>query len=313
MDINKMIQESADKEKALLKSTFVSPIKKGTQIKVRINGLVYTFNVIEKDKDKEGWFVFKPVNPYCAKIVKDVDAMQMQEYKNMYRKLLPRIRFIMVANEEGQWLGFPSDRGQALKHDIDGYQFIDVVEGVQVFDQAYALFDGKTLWFDEVDMNANLMVIDYMRESLSNNVAVDKLKFKGMTPEQIGTYAFAYEYKIKAEEELKAKTVEERIRRALDHAGAKMKAFREYNDTVVVDWQTKKGKYTTRHKKDDGFSTVAAGVCLSDRDDDYDLASLVSVMLEREKKGINANRFQDDDDVENILYLNERRRRAYDD
>ena len=74
-------------------------------------------------------------------------------------------------------------RGLALKHDIDGYQFIDVVEGVQVFDQAYALFDGKTLWFDEVDMNANLMVIDYMRDALSDNVSVDKLKFKGMTPE----------------------------------------------------------------------------------------------------------------------------------
>lgn len=313
MDINKLINESASKEKALLKSTFVAPVKKGSQIKVRIQGLIYTFGLVQQDKDREGWFVLKPVNPYCAKIVDDVDVMQMQEYKEKYRKFLPRIRFIMVSNEEGQWLGFPANRGQSLKHEIDGHQFIDVVEGVQIFDQVYALFDGKTLWFDEVDMGSDLMVSDYMRESLNNNVEVGKLKFKGMTPEQIGTYAFAYEFKIKKEEELKIKTVEGRITMALEHAGAKLHSFREYNDTVVIDWQTKKGKYTTRHKKNDSFSTIAAGVCLSGRDDDYDLASLVSVMKEREKKGIRAEGFRDDDEVEDALYRNERRRRAYDD
>ena len=85
--------------------------------------------------------------------------------------------------------------------------------------------------------------------------------------------------------ELARQTKEGRVRSALEHAGAKLKSFSEHQGafrvTLTVD-----GRKHTSVVSADNLGVWSAGVCLSGMDGEFDLASLVSVLREGERRGM---------------------------
>jgi hypothetical protein len=79
---------------------------------------------------------------------------------------------------------------------------------------------------------------------------------------------------------------ERRLRQALKIGGGELRQFRDRGDywTVnwTVNWTISDGvRHTSAIAKND-LTVVSSGICLSGRDRDFDLQSLVSVMESRE-------------------------------
>jgi len=78
--------------------------------------------------------------------------------------------------------------------------------------------------------------------------------------------------------------LERRLRRALEKAEATLLGYSEMTNPdgtpagIVVEWSDRGGRYRYRSVLDPGLDVVSSGICLSGRDGDFDLTSLVSVM-----------------------------------
>ncbi len=81
-------------------------------------------------------------------------------------------------------------------------------------------------------------------------------------------------------------TLEEQLRYSLTKADATLHSFSELPNTdgspghLVVEWSENGQKRRYRSTLDTRLSVVASGICLSGRDRDFDLTSLVSVMAD---------------------------------
>lgn len=76
---------------------------------------------------------------------------------------------------------------------------------------------------------------------------------------------------------------ERRIDRALRFAGADLVRWSEKNGTFEVTFRVDGAEHTTWISKSD-LSLVGAGICLSDRDGEFDLTSLVGVIREHRRR-----------------------------
>ena len=289
MDVMSLINKFNQSEKQLIHSTFVAPVIKGSKICVRIDGVIYDFKLAKKDLEKEGWLTLKPINYKTAKVVDEAEPYLIEEYK----KLFPTMRMILADQAEGVWVAFPSNRQVFQKSfGLDGYQLVRLVDGVQKFDQIVVRFDGANLWFDGVDVTSDFSVSDYLRDSLEKKVTINKISHKGLTPEQKGTYAFVYELLKERTKKEQAATMEGRIKIALEHADASLHRFMEHKDALTISWVTRSGGHYTATVQKNDLRVISSGVCLSGQDKKFDLTSLVSVMEEREKRGLQAPGFR---------------------
>jgi hypothetical protein len=64
-------------------------------------------------------------------------------------------------------------------------------------------------------------------------------------------------------------------------AGGELKGFRDRGDYWTVEWTTRAGERQTSAISKRDLSVVSSGICLSDRDSDFDLTSLVGVIERR--------------------------------
>jgi hypothetical protein len=71
---------------------------------------------------------------------------------------------------------------------------------------------------------------------------------------------------------------EQRLRQALEVGGGELHGFVDRGDYWVVDWSTGEGARHTSAVSRDQLTVLSAGICLDDRDSDFDLESLVGVM-----------------------------------
>jgi hypothetical protein len=81
-----------------------------------------------------------------------------------------------------------------------------------------------------------------------------------------------------------ASRLDGRLRRALAKADAVLHGYSEVPgrdglpEAVIVEWSMQGQHYRYRSTLDPNLSVVSSGICLSGRDGDFDLTSLVSVM-----------------------------------
>ncbi|MDX2232056.1 MAG: hypothetical protein NW220_20650 [Leptolyngbyaceae cyanobacterium bins.349] len=96
-----------------------------------------------------------------------------------------------------------------------------------------------------------------------------------MTPEMRSLYELATQ---QIEEFAQPQRDEKRLRQALKLGGGELHQFQDRGDYWTVDWTTSDGvRHTSAIAKDD-LTVVSSGICLSGRDRDFDLQSLVGVM-----------------------------------
>jgi len=274
-NIHKLLNQIASAEAQLQSTQFLAPCVKGGQVRTRVAGMVYTFT--PQPQQFEGWGIFQPVDKQTVTLIEGADLPQIVAYLQQFPAIRLRLAYLL---QNQTWLAYPineADMRQRFKTAKPVAVHL-VTEGV-MFEQILARWNGNSCWFEEVDRRADPAIAETLQSNLKQLTPVEELQFKGMTPEMRSLYELATQ---QIEEFAQPKQDEKRLRQALKLGGGELHQFQDRGDYWTVDWTTSDGvRHTSAIAKDD-LTVVSSGICLSGRDRDFDLQSLVGVMEHRE-------------------------------
>lgn len=266
-----LLDKTRELEKEFLNSSFLAPVR--GEVAVRIGGILYTLNV--EPKNFEGWAVLKPKDFTTAVVAGDPQPHQIYEYL----KAFPLLRCMLLKKIRGKtWLALPYNLSDAMQRfKIKRPFLIHLVERGDVFEHIKAAYDGANFWFESVDAGVSLEKIEKMREGITRQQ--EEIQIKDFTREERMAYSFVLS---DVKEELMGRE-ERNIRDALKRGGAELSSYGEAEGNHVVRWKFDGEEYTTVVKKEN-LSVVSAGICLSHRDELFDLTSIVGVMREHKRR-----------------------------
>ncbi|MBD1913188.1 MULTISPECIES: hypothetical protein [unclassified Leptolyngbya] len=274
-DIRKLLNQIASAEAQLQSTQFLAPCVKGGRVRTRVTGMVYTFT--SQPRQFEGWGIFRPVDEQTAMLVEGADLPQIATYLQQF--LVVRLRLAYRLQNQS-WLAYPINevdmrqRFKAVKPLVAHL----VTEGV-AFEQVLARWNGNSCWFEDIDRRADPAIAETLQSNLKQLTPVEELQFKGMTPEMRTLYELAAQ---QIEKFAQPQRDEKRLRQALKLGGGELHQLQDRGDYWTVDWTTSDGvRHTSAIAKGD-LTVVSSGICLSGRDRDFDLQSLVGVMEHRE-------------------------------
>jgi hypothetical protein len=182
---------------------------------------------------------------------------------------------------------------------VTGNVPISLVTEIQLFDTIITRFDGNQCWFESRDTRRHPRYATYLRAALSE--VKESLDIEGLTPEERLLYLEAFQRSKIAIEEANRDKNEDRIKSALQHAGAMFRSYQDRGDTYTVEYLVEGNRYTSVVDKRD-LTVRAAGICLNGGDRSFDLTSLVHVIREGENRdrivrvGINREPTEDPED-----------------
>ncbi|OYE05790.1 hypothetical protein [Nostoc sp. 'Peltigera membranacea cyanobiont' 232] len=274
-DIRKLINQIAIAEAQLHTTQFLAPCVKGGRVRTRVAGMVYTFT--PKPNKFEGWGIFQPVDQKTATVVEEAELPQIAEYLQHF----PQIRLRLAHQLQKQtWLAYSvneADVRQRLKI-VKPIAVHLVTEGI-AFEQIIARWNGQSCWFEEVDRRTDPVIVETLQSAVKQLIPAEELQFKGITPEIRTVYELATR---RIEGFTQPQQDEKRLRKALQMGGGELNQFHDRNDYWTVDWTTADGvRHSSAIAKTD-LTVVSSGICLSGRDRDFDLQSLVAVIEQQE-------------------------------
>jgi len=274
-NIFKLINQIAIAQAQLSATQFLAPCVKGGRVRTRVAGMIYTFS--PKPSKFQGWGIFQPVDEKIATVVEEADLPQIAEYLQHF----PQIRLRLAHPLQKQtWLAYPvneADMRQRLKV-VKPIAVHLVTEGV-TFEQIIARWNGQSCWFEEVDRRTDPAISETLQSAVKQLTPAEELQFKGITPEIRTVYELATR---RIEGFTQPQQDEKRLRKALQMGGGTLTQFHDRSDYWTVDWTTADGvRHSSAIAKTD-LTVVSSGICLSGRDRDFDLQSLVGVMEQQE-------------------------------
>ncbi len=274
-NIHKLLNQIASAEAQLKTTHFLAPCVKGGRVRTRVMGMVYTFT--PQPQQFEGWGIFQPTGEQTATLLEEADLPQIATYLQQF----PAIRLRLAYRLQHQtWLAHPvneADMRQRFKT-VKPVAVHLVTEGV-AFEQILARWNGNSCWFEEIDRRTDPAISETLQSHLKQLTPGEKLQFKGVTPELRTLYELATR---QVEGFAQPQRDEKRLRQALKLGGGELHQFQDRGDYWTVDWTTSDGvRHTSAIAKED-LTVVSSGICLSGRDRDFDLQSLVGVMEYRE-------------------------------
>ena len=276
-------------ETAILGTRVLAPILGGRRVTVKIGGIACQLAV---DSGERGWGVLEVQSTTRATWLRAASLSEREKYL----ALLPAVRFIALERSGDIWHSFPAHAGDA-RFRLSGVAPIrgGANANVQVFDALVARFDGTHFWFEKADARRSPAIAEYLRESLATQIAPDALHKKSLNPEERAAYAYAL-YGPPAIESsapdnaatpppsfnplaaiANPNTPDGRLAQSLNHAGGRLVSWMDRGDAYTVTYQFGAQTHTSTVRADD-LSIVTSGICLSGRDRDFDLTSLVGVM-----------------------------------
>ncbi|HJQ26443.1 MAG TPA: hypothetical protein VKA60_21190 [Blastocatellia bacterium] len=295
--VKNLIDQLAREEDRVRATEFLAPCVRGGRIRARVSGLVYTFT--PRPPDFEGWGVFLPASDKEAELLDEAELSLIGEYL----KLLKPLRARLVARLRGTtWLAYPANESDfEQRFGATRPILIHLVGEGEVFEQMLVRTDGSAFWFEAIDRRSDPLAGEALREAASAQVAPAALRFKGMTHEMrvayelarqpLGSLTDAYARKRRrvrppgAQHEqsvpdfaTEAERDEWRLREALRVGGGDLQGFTDRGDYWVVEWTTRGGHRHTSAISKAGLTVISSGICLSGRDRDFDLQSLVGVI-----------------------------------
>jgi hypothetical protein len=266
-----LINKFAQKEKEFANTTFLAPVTAGGKVRVSIDGAVY--DLVVDDRRFEGWGVFKMSSPGHANLI---EAASMPMVSN-YLKLLPRKRFVLIEKFDGQWFGL-SDSNSDTRFSLDRpvpLRLFTLATAASM-DTVSARFDGSAFYFEGIERRRDPVVGRTLRQELEKKVDPDEVRCAGMTPQERLVYKILYLHRYKEEIQVDDRA---RISEALRHADATLESFwydPNESDRATVRFMVD-GEMHTAIVQTSDFTVLGAGICLSGRDNDFDLSSLVGV------------------------------------
>lgn len=321
VDARALIAKLSRESEALREREILAPLLPGGKIRTRLNGLVYNFKPL---RNFVGWGNFRPVNEQQAEPLGEAAPWQRGAYLELFPALRLLLLWPLADKQSAQagvWMALPYNAGDAKQrfgfssNEPVPVYLCDTLAGASQFERIVARVDGGLLWFDTVDALANPEHADWLREAFGQPQLPEKY-LPGLAGSERLALLFAQIHRLEQEEhareqealrQLATQTRRERqrslvelrsrnrlesdLRHALAKADATLHSFTQAGDTdgspghLVVEWSENGQTYRYRSVIQPSLDVVSSGICLSDRDDDFDLTSLVSVMVH-----------QDDDD-----------------
>jgi hypothetical protein len=269
MSIDDILNRLEAAENDFLQREVLAPVLPGRGVIVRIAGIVCTLRVT--GKRFTGWGVLRPETLKTAKLIRPATLAETAAYL----KLFPALRLIAVAREGHQWYALPASQGEKGIQ-LNGPVPVLLAEaGIQLFETVFARFDGHFFWYERRDNRRNPALAAYLREALDAGTATEDLRRSGLSAEERAAYGWARTLVAEAERA----GIVGRLASALAHAGGRLIAFTERDDSYTVAYLVGDERSVSTVRKSD-LSVLTAGICLSGQDARFDLTSMVSVMRE---------------------------------
>ena len=292
-NIRKLIEQLASQEKLLNETEFLAPCVGGGKVRTSVANIIYTLT--PQPLDFEGWGIFKPINNQVAEVVEEPSLPQLAEYLKLLKSLRLRLAYAL----RGQtWLAYPVNESD-MEQRFGSAKPIPVhlvTEGA-AFEPIIARYDGNAWWFDEIDRRAEPQPTVQLGEQLRQETVPESVRFTGMTPEMLTTYDLVWQqteagqrrevHRLATKEsretpQLRRRKVrgsdEQRLQDALRQGGGELQEFRDRGEFWQVEWKTAEGEFHTSAINKNDLTVISSGICLSGRDRDFDLQSLVGVM-----------------------------------
>ena len=249
----------------------------------RIDGLVYTFRLA--DADVAGWHLLQARDAVTADVVRAARPAQVGRYVRRLRRVRLRLAFPLQGRT---WLAvpaFPSDARTPQGEDrlSGGGRPVPVhlVERARPLARILARWDGGSYWFEATDRRADPRKAEALREALRHEVTPEVLRVPHLTPEDRAAYACAW-HRTSAGRRRRADIREGgRLRAALARGGGRLEHHDDLGDAWRVRWMTAEGEPHVSVVRKRDLTVLSAGLCLSDRDGDFDLTALVGVVENR--------------------------------
>ena len=244
--------------------TMLAPVVAPGRALVRLEGLVLRLSV--EPADFSGFGVFS-VSGEDAKARLERPASSAE--RSAYLRLWPRRRLRLLAEQQpGSWLAL----------DSQGLSSVHGLPRVSVLQSVVAASDGVQCWFER---SYGERLSEAMAQALEAAVEPPALRLKGLTPLDRQAYGYVYRlrYPLIAVVHPAAPTDDgERLRRALERGGGALRSYTADGDRYHLDWSDAHGVRHFSQVRRSDLSVVSSGICLSGRDADFDLTSLVAVV-----------------------------------
>ncbi len=253
---------------------FLAPCLKSSQIRTRIQGMIYTFT--PKDRNFEGWGIFQPVDTKVAMLTKTAELWQVDAYFKNARTLRLRLSHRL---KNQTWLAYPVNESDMRQRFGTAKPIaLHLVTEGNPFDVVVAQSIGKVFYFETIDRLSDPIAAEQLQTQFANHTPVEKLAFSGLTPEMRSAYHLASQQT----QDFSTKQDERRLRSALQTGGGSLDRFQDKGDFWTVEWRTGDGEEHTSAISKQDLTVMNAGICLDDLDEDFDLQSLVGVVEQRE-------------------------------
>lgn len=281
MSVRRLISELAAAEDETRRRQLLAPCLPGGKIRVRVAGLILSLQ--PSPPAFEGWGIFTAVQERTADLVQEADLPLVLRYLER----LPSLRVRLVCPLQGRtWLAYPAGESDARQRGWAARPLpVHLVDEGAPFEGIVARHDGRSWWFEDLDRRADPRLPEGLRRALADVVPPEDLRLAGLTPEMRTTYTLATQQDPGFEALRTRRGDERRLRRALEVGGGALHGFVDRGDYWVVEWATAEGDRHTSAISRDQLTVLSAGICLDERDRDFDLQSLVGVMEGADDEG----------------------------
>ncbi len=279
MNIYTLLNQLNTQQTDLLAQQFLAPCVRNGRVRTRLSGLVYTFR--PKPRDFQGWGIFQPLDTAIAKVSTTAALPQIEAYL----KPFSAFRLLLVRALQGKtWLAFPVNSGDMTQRLgwVKPVPVHLVTEGA-AFDIAIARYDNHTWWFEALDRRADIQPTIALIQALQQHTPVEDLRFTGLTPEMRIAYELATQ---QLEGFSQTARDQKRLQQALNVGGGTLQQFSDQEEYWRVEWTTSEGEPQVSAIEKSDLTVISSGICLSERDSDFDLESLVGVIEQQEEDWI---------------------------
>ena len=269
-----LIEKFARAERDVRRGQVLAPCLRGGKIRVRVQGLVSTFET--DPKDFEGWGVFGFNKAGVAVLKESATDLQVRRYLSLFANV--RVHLVQPLGGKS-WLAYPVNSdvaGRVLG--FHGPVVVHLVGLARSFQQAVCRWDGSNLWFERIDRRADPTVAGHVATALRNFVAPDKLVFSGCTKEVRAAYGLLFKHSEEAQNHRRVQSDEHRLASALKQGGGELDSFVDRGDCWTVQWRTGSGERHSSAITKSDLTVMSAGICLDGEDELFDLQSLVGVV-----------------------------------
>jgi hypothetical protein len=311
VDQRALIARLSQESQQMLSREIIAPLLPGGRIRTRLSGLVYEFKLRRRFV---GWGRFRPLNEREAELLGEALPWE----RGAYLELFPALRVILLwpdssTRAPGTWLALPYNESDArqrfgLAMEPLPVFLCDPTGGAERFERVIVRVDGHSLWFEGPDVLADPTHAEWLRDASSQEASEDLLpglaaserlallywrihqleqSFPAITQisEQISRQN-RQEQRAWLSQQARRAALESNLRHALNKADATLHSFSEVIapdgavTQLVIEWSEQGQVRRYRSTIDPHLTVVSSGICLSGRDHDFDLTSLVSVMTD---------------------------------